>query len=180
MRIGIIREGKTPPDQRVPLTPKHCKEVLERFPYVELVVQRSEVRRIQGAEYEAAGIEMADDLSDCDVLFGVKDYVPSLMKYVEKYGATLNFFHNLVAIDGAAKHEALARFALEAAEFALVAVATRAAEKSALEAKAAKETETEVGTGEEALSDIDSDEEREFEEFANDWRGLRTRPSSTR
>ncbi|ACO67905.1 predicted protein [Micromonas commoda] len=51
---------------------------------------------------------------------------------------------------------------------------------AAAEAKAAKETETEVGTGEEALSDIDSDEEREFEEFANDWRGLRTRPSSTR
>ena len=45
------------------------------------------------------------------------------------------------AIDGAAKHEALARFALEAAEFALVAVATRAAEKSALEAKAAKDAE---------------------------------------
>ncbi|ODR99270.1 NAD(FAD)-dependent dehydrogenase [Methyloceanibacter methanicus] len=37
------------------------------------------------------------------VLFGVKDYVPALMKYVEKYGATLNFFHNLVAIDGSAK-----------------------------------------------------------------------------
>jgi zinc finger protein 830 len=52
--------------------------------------------------------------------------------------------------------------------------------KEMREAKAAKETETEVGTGEEALSDIDSDEEREFEEFANDWRGLRTRPSSTR
>ena len=34
-----------------------------------------------------------------------------------------------------------ARFALEAAEFALVAVATRAAEKSALEAKAAKDAE---------------------------------------
>ncbi len=37
------------------------------------------------------------------VLFGVKDYVPSLMKYVEKYGATLNFFHNLIAIDGPGK-----------------------------------------------------------------------------
>ncbi|WP_424934574.1 TIGR01244 family sulfur transferase [Amaricoccus macauensis] len=37
------------------------------------------------------------------VLFGVKDYVPALMEYVEKYDATLNFFHNLVAIDGAAK-----------------------------------------------------------------------------
>jgi sulfide:quinone oxidoreductase len=34
------------------------------------------------------------------VLFGVKDYVPALMEYVEKYGATLNFFHNLIAVDG--------------------------------------------------------------------------------
>ncbi len=34
------------------------------------------------------------------VFFGVKDYVPALEKYVEKYGAHLNFFHNLVAVDG--------------------------------------------------------------------------------
>ena len=34
------------------------------------------------------------------VLFGVKEYVPALEKYVERYQATLNFFHNLVAVDG--------------------------------------------------------------------------------
>ncbi|RYG93238.1 TIGR01244 family phosphatase [Loktanella sp. IMCC34160] len=37
------------------------------------------------------------------VLFGVKDYVPALEEYVQKYDATLNFFHNLVAVDGAAR-----------------------------------------------------------------------------
>jgi sulfide:quinone oxidoreductase len=37
------------------------------------------------------------------VLFGVKDYVPALMEYVKKYDATLNFFHNLTAIDGPAR-----------------------------------------------------------------------------
>jgi len=37
------------------------------------------------------------------VLFGVKEYVPALMEYVEKYGIDLNFFHNLVAVDGPAK-----------------------------------------------------------------------------
>ena len=37
------------------------------------------------------------------VLFGVKDYVPALMDYVRKYDATLNFFHNLIAVDGPAK-----------------------------------------------------------------------------
>jgi sulfide:quinone oxidoreductase len=37
------------------------------------------------------------------VLFGVKEYVPALMEYVEKYDASLNFFHNLVSVDGPAK-----------------------------------------------------------------------------
>ncbi|MFX0543999.1 TIGR01244 family sulfur transferase [Roseovarius sp. S1116L3] len=37
------------------------------------------------------------------VLFGVKEYVPALMEYVKKYDAHLNFFHNLIAVDGAAK-----------------------------------------------------------------------------
>ncbi|WP_226553435.1 bifunctional protein tyrosine phosphatase family protein/NAD(P)/FAD-dependent oxidoreductase [Celeribacter naphthalenivorans] len=37
------------------------------------------------------------------VLFGVKDYVPALESYVERYGANLNFFHTLKSIDGAAK-----------------------------------------------------------------------------
>ncbi|MEH6647040.1 beta-lactamase hydrolase domain-containing protein [Sulfitobacter sp.] len=37
------------------------------------------------------------------VLFGVKDYVLALEKYIEKYDATLNFFHNLVSVDGSAK-----------------------------------------------------------------------------
>jgi len=36
------------------------------------------------------------------VLFGVKDYVPALMDYVERYDAALNFNQNLVAIDGEA------------------------------------------------------------------------------
>ncbi|KZL18272.1 Beta-lactamase hydrolase-like protein [Pseudovibrio axinellae] len=37
------------------------------------------------------------------VLFGVKDYVPALEEYINLYNADLNFFNNLVAIDGPAK-----------------------------------------------------------------------------
>jgi sulfide:quinone oxidoreductase len=37
------------------------------------------------------------------VLFGVKEYVPALMQYIEKYNASLEFFNNLVAVDGPAK-----------------------------------------------------------------------------
>jgi len=37
------------------------------------------------------------------VLFGVKEYVPALMGYVERYGIDLNFESTLVAVDGAAR-----------------------------------------------------------------------------
>ncbi|MGV6811717.1 MAG: TIGR01244 family sulfur transferase [Brevirhabdus sp.] len=37
------------------------------------------------------------------VLFGVKEYVPALMKYIERYQANLNFGHTLTRIDGPAK-----------------------------------------------------------------------------
>ncbi len=37
------------------------------------------------------------------VLFGVKDYVPALMKYIEQYHIGLRFQHNLTRIDGPAR-----------------------------------------------------------------------------
>jgi sulfide:quinone oxidoreductase len=37
------------------------------------------------------------------VLFGVKEYVPALMEYVERYKINLNFGHRLTKIDGSAK-----------------------------------------------------------------------------
>jgi len=49
----------------------------------------------------------------CDVLFGVDDYVPALMKYVEQYGVDLNFGSNLKAVVGP---EQKAVFATEAGE----------------------------------------------------------------
>ena len=41
--------------------------------------------------------------SAAPVLFGVKDYVPSLMSYMQRYGAELNFQHTLTRIDGRAR-----------------------------------------------------------------------------
>jgi sulfide:quinone oxidoreductase len=37
------------------------------------------------------------------VLFGVADYLPTLMKYVERYDINLNFGHRLIAVDGQAQ-----------------------------------------------------------------------------
>jgi saccharopine dehydrogenase (NAD+, L-lysine-forming) len=71
--IGLIREGKTPPDKRVPLTPKKCVEAQATFPGLRVVAQTSPIRSYADQEYRDLGIEVRDDVSDCDVLMGVKE-----------------------------------------------------------------------------------------------------------
>jgi saccharopine dehydrogenase (NAD+, L-lysine-forming) len=74
LKIGVIKEGKTPPDKRVPLTPKKCLEVIQLFgDKVELVVQPSAIRCFRDEEYTALGVPLQQDVSDCDVLIGVKE-----------------------------------------------------------------------------------------------------------
>ena len=72
MKIGIIREGKTPPDSRVTLTPKQVAEINQRSD-VQVVMQPSPSRSYSDDEYLSEGITLTDDLSDCDVLIGVKE-----------------------------------------------------------------------------------------------------------
>jgi len=81
--IGVIREGKVPPDFRVPLTPTQCVEVMNKYPNVKVVVQTSPVRRFKDSEYADLGIEVKEDMSDCDILMGVKE-VPIDMLIPEK------------------------------------------------------------------------------------------------
>lgn len=73
IRIGILRETKNPPDRRVPLTPRQCRELLDANPELELYVQSSDYRCYDDEEYLARGIELKDDLSDCSTLIGVKE-----------------------------------------------------------------------------------------------------------
>ncbi|MEM6297293.1 MAG: NAD(P)-dependent oxidoreductase, partial [Bacteroidota bacterium] len=73
MKIALIREGKRPIDRRVPLTPEQCVEVQKLFPEVEIVAQPSPIRCFSDSDYTAAGIKLQEDLSDCDVLLGVKE-----------------------------------------------------------------------------------------------------------
>ncbi|MBF9255444.1 alanine dehydrogenase [Pontibacter sp. 172403-2] len=73
LKIGIIKEGKTPVDKRVPLTPKKCVEALQAFPELELAVQPSDIRCFSDAEYAELHIPLQPDLGDCDILMGVKE-----------------------------------------------------------------------------------------------------------
>lgn len=74
--IGVLREEKSPPDMRVPLTPLICSEIKRKYPHVQILVQPSKIRCYSDAEYTAFGIDLQEDLSACDVLMGVKE-VPS-------------------------------------------------------------------------------------------------------
>ena len=73
MKIGLIKEGKNPPDKRVALSPEQCKWIKENYPDLELVVQRSSIRKYKDEDYANLGINLVDEVRDCDVLIGVKE-----------------------------------------------------------------------------------------------------------
>src|SRR5690606_24655297 len=72
MKLGIIREGKVPPDSRVPLIPEQCVEVNKKFGW-QVIVQPSPGRCYDDSEFLESGIRLSDDLNDCDILLGVKE-----------------------------------------------------------------------------------------------------------
>ena len=73
MKIGVLKEEKIPADQRVPLTPKQCRILLDTYPNLEIVVKTSPIRCFADEMYRAQGIRIVDELSDCDVLLGIKE-----------------------------------------------------------------------------------------------------------
>lgn len=73
MILGIIKEGKTPPDHRVPLTPPQCKTLLETYPELKIIVEPSEIRAFTDKEYREAGVEVSSKMEQADVLMGVKE-----------------------------------------------------------------------------------------------------------
>jgi alanine dehydrogenase len=83
--IGLIREGKIPADTRVALTPAQCRWIHKNLTDVRVVVQASENRCYTNSEYERAGVEVKEDLSECDVLFGIKEIPVAILVEGKKY-----------------------------------------------------------------------------------------------
>lgn len=73
LKLGLIREGKIPADNRVALTPAQCKWIHKNSADVQVIVQSSSSRSFTDREYMAAGVEVKDDLNECDILFGIKE-----------------------------------------------------------------------------------------------------------
>ncbi len=75
MRIAIIREGKVPPDARVPMSPEQVKDAASNHENLEFTVEASPIRCFADTEYERAGMALSGSLSeqDADVYIGVKE-----------------------------------------------------------------------------------------------------------
>jgi alanine dehydrogenase len=63
-KIGIITELKSPPDNRVALTPDQCNWVRKLYPDLQILVQRSPHRCFSDDEYLSAGIEIGDNMEN--------------------------------------------------------------------------------------------------------------------
>ena len=85
IKFAIIKERKNPPDRRVVFSPKKCQKVLETFPEARIKVESSDVRVFSDSAYLDEGIEVSNDVSDCDVLLGVKEVPISALIPNKKY-----------------------------------------------------------------------------------------------
>jgi len=73
MKFAIIKERKTPPDRRVVFSPAKLAEAKKQFPEAVFKVESSDIRVFSDDQYKATGFEVTDNVSDCDVLIGVKE-----------------------------------------------------------------------------------------------------------
>ena len=73
MKFAIIKERKNPPDRRVVFSPSKLKELVNQFPKAQIKVESSDIRVFPDEQYQDAGFEVVNDVSDCDVMIGVKE-----------------------------------------------------------------------------------------------------------
>jgi alanine dehydrogenase len=70
--IGIIREVKSKWERRCAITPNEVRE-LTKDRKIKVLVQPSPSRCYTDEDFIEAGAEIEEDLSKCDVIFGVKE-----------------------------------------------------------------------------------------------------------
>ncbi len=92
IKIGIIREGKVPHDKRVALTPLQCSILLKEYPGLEILVQPCSFRCYEDHEYADFGIKVRENLTECDVLIGIKEVPIQMLVPGKKY---LFFSHTI-------------------------------------------------------------------------------------
>ena len=73
MKFGIIKERKNPPDRRVVFSPSKLEQFKNIYSDAEIVVESSDIRVFSDQAYSDLGFKVLEDVSNCDVLLGVKE-----------------------------------------------------------------------------------------------------------
>ncbi|MFE3845505.1 bifunctional lysine ketoglutarate reductase /saccharopine dehydrogenase family protein [Thermoplasmatota archaeon] len=73
IKFGIRREDKNKWERRVPIIPNHIKELKNNHDDIDVIVQPSKIRAFSDENYMDSGAEIKEDLSDCKVVFAVKE-----------------------------------------------------------------------------------------------------------
>jgi alanine dehydrogenase len=85
MKFGIIKERKNPPDRRVVFSPEKLQEFKEKFSKATIKVESSGIRVFPDKDYKSAGLEVTENMLDCDVLLGVKEVPVDALISNKKY-----------------------------------------------------------------------------------------------
>lgn len=85
MTFGIIKERKNPPDKRVVFSPEALLEVQQLYPHLKFKIESSDVRVFTDDNYRDLGFEVTEDMTDCDVLLGVKEIPVEYLIPFKKY-----------------------------------------------------------------------------------------------
>lgn len=92
MKFGILRERVNLSEQRVVFSPPVLLQMKQSFPALEVIVESSNSRVFTDEEYQNLGFEVANDISDCDVFFGINEVpIDALIE-----NKTYFFFSNLL------------------------------------------------------------------------------------
>ena len=82
--LGIIRESRID-ESRTPLVPKHIKELRKLFPGIKVTIQPSNKRCFKDEEYFKTGTIVDENLSNSDLILGVKEIDTSILINKKKY-----------------------------------------------------------------------------------------------
>jgi len=83
--FAILKERKNPPDRRVVFSPEKLKEAAAQFPEARFIVESSDIRVFSDAAYSDAGFDVMDDISEADVMLGVKEVPVEALISNKKY-----------------------------------------------------------------------------------------------
>lgn len=85
MKFAIIKERKNPPDRRVVFSPEKLAEAREQFKDATFIVEESDIRVFPDIAYTINGFDVEEDVSEADVMIGVKEVPIDVLIPNKKY-----------------------------------------------------------------------------------------------